>query len=284
MSHFSIAGLQLALSSGDNLDVIGKEITKTKARFPWVDMIVLTELCTYGPAKTNAEQFPSKAELFYCQLAKELNLWIVTGSQYEQVGDEIYNSSTVVNNQGEIINRYRKLFPFYPYESGICPGKDFLVFDVPQGRIGLAICYDLWFPEVARTLACMGAEAIIYPTMTGTTDRPNELIIAQSTAVVNQCYTLSINTAGDFGVGRSIIVGPEGDVIYEAGSEQEIIPVELDFERVRRTRERGLRGLGQPLKSFRDNETDFTIYKNHNDKSNELNKMGPLIVPKKNEN
>ena len=99
MSHFSIAALQLALPAEDNLALIGKEITKTISRFPWVNMIVLSELCSYGPDKKYAEQLPGKAELFYCKLAKELDLWIITGSQFEQVGDETYNTSSVINPQ-----------------------------------------------------------------------------------------------------------------------------------------------------------------------------------------
>ena len=279
MSHFSIAALQLSLSQGDNLAFIEQQIINTKRRYPWIDMVVLSELCSYGANKSFAEQLPGKAELFYAKLAKQQNIWIVTGSQFEQVTDEIYNCSTVINNQGEVVNRYRKMFPFYPYEEGVYPGKDFVVFDVPQGRIGLAICYDLWFPEVARTLACMGAEVILYPTMTGTIDRKLEMLLAQSTAITNQCYTFSINGAGEQGNGQSIIVGPEGDVVYQAGTEQEIIPVEVDFSRVQRTRDRGILGLGQPLKSFRDNDTDFTIYKNNSDKNSQLKKLGPLILP-----
>ena len=279
MSHFSIAAMQLALKSGDNLAFIEQQIVDTVQRYPWINMVVLTELCSYGANKTFAEQLPGKAEIFYCNLAKKQNIWIITGSMYEKVGDELYNCSSVINNQGEVVSRYRKIFPFYPYESGVNPGTDFVVFDVPEGRIGLAICYDLWFPEVARTLACMGAEIIIYPTMTGTIDRELEVLMTQSTAIVNQCYALSINAVGEQGNGQSIIVGPEGDVIYKAGSQQEIIPIELDFERVRRSRERGIKGLGQPLKSFRDNEIKFTAYENNSEKNNNLNKLGPLIKP-----
>ena len=282
MSHFSIAALQLSLPSEDNLSRIKNEVIKTKSRFPWIDMIVLSELCSYGVDKKYAEQLPGKAELFYSNLAKEQNLWIITGSQYEKVGDEIYNTSSVINNQGEVVKRYRKIYPFYPYESGVCEGNDFVVFDVPQGRIGLAICYDLWFPEVARTLTSMGAEVIIYPTLTGTIDRPAELILAQSTSITNQCYTLSVNASGDYGNGQSIVVSPEGNIIYQAGSQQEVIPFEVDFGLVRRNRERGLHGLGQPLKSFRDNHIDYTLYANDNKKKSNLQHLGDLEVPPKN--
>ncbi len=284
MSHFSIAGLQLALPCGDNLATIGEEIVKTKKRFPWLNMIVLSELATYGPEKKYASALPNDAEKFYCQLAKEHDVWLIPGSLYEQVGDEIFNTSTVINNHGEVIQRYRKIYPFSPYEQGISAGKDFVVFDVPQGKIGVAICYDLWFPEVARQMVCMGAELLIYPTLTGTIDRPLELVLAQSTAITNQSYVFTVNAAGDLGYGQSIAVGPEGNIIYQAGAGTEIIPIEVDFSLVRRNRERGLYGLGQPLKSFRDTPINLTCYQNESNRissnSNELSKLGTLEIPK----
>ena len=70
MSHFSIAGLQLALSGGDNLSEIADQIAKAKKRFPWLDMIVLSELCSYGSDKKYAESLPGHTEQFYCQLAE----------------------------------------------------------------------------------------------------------------------------------------------------------------------------------------------------------------------
>lgn len=280
MSHFSIAGLQLALPCGDNLDVIGTEIINTKKRFPWLDMIVLSELCSFGPEKKYAKTLPSDAENFYCQLAKENNVWLIPGSLYEQTSEGIYNTASVINNQGEVIARHRKIYPFYPYESGVKEGNEFVVFDVPQGRIGVAICYDLWFPEVARTLACQGAEVLIYPTLTGTIDRSVELIMAQATAATNQCYVLAVNAAGELGNGQSIVVGPDGKVIHQGGENPEIIPIEIDFNRVRRDRERGLHGLGQPLKSFRDNPVNYQIYKENLNKNKVLNNLSELKIPK----
>ena len=279
MSHFSIAGMQLSLPCGDNLATIGEEITKTKKRFPWVDMIVLSELLTYGPEKKYAEKRPSKAEKFYCELAKELNIWLIPGSDYEIDGDDLYNTTSVINNKGVVIKRYRKIYPFCPYESGVSCGQDFVVFDVPQGRIGVAICYDLWFPEVARSLICLGAEVLIYPTLTGTIDRNVELSMAQATAAMNQCYVLAVNGLGDYGNGKSIIVGPDGSVIHQAGINKEIFPVEVDFALVRRNRERGLHGLGQPLKSFRDNPISFGFTTENNRKNSELSKLGQLKIP-----
>jgi predicted amidohydrolase len=281
MSHFSIAGMQLSFPSGDNLAAIGQEITKTKKRFPWLDMVVLSELCTYGPEKKYAETFPSKAEKFYCALAKALNLWIIPGSEYEKTATEIFNTTSVINNKGDVIERYRKIYPFLPYEAGISSGTDFVVFDVPQGRIGVAICYDLWFPEIARTLVCQGAEVLIYPTLTGTIDRKIELVMTQSTAAMNQCYVLAVNGLGDYGNGQSIMVGPDGSIIHQAGINKEIFPIEIDFNLVRRNRERGLHGLGQPLKSFRDNPISFPFGDKQTRLNSQLNRLGPLEIPKK---
>ncbi|MEW6981281.1 carbon-nitrogen hydrolase family protein [Colwelliaceae bacterium 6471] len=281
MSHFSIAGLQLALPSGDNLDVIAAEIVKTKQRFPWLNMIVLSELSSYGPDKKYAESLPGHAENYYCQLAKENQIWLIPGSLFEEVDGKIFNTTSVINDQGEVVARYRKIYPFYPYEKGVEQGSDFVVFDVPQGRIGVAICYDLWFPEVARSLTCLGAEVLIYPTMTGTIDRPIELVLAQATAATNQCYVMTVNCAEKLGNGQSIAVGPDGDVIYQASTGYEIIPIEVDFTRVRRSRERGIHHLGQQLKSFRDNTIEFPVYTENKLKNKTLSELGPLVIPPK---
>jgi len=277
MSHFSIAGLQLASSYGNNLAAIAKQITACKKRFPWLNMLVLGELNSFGPEKKYAEPMPGPTENFYCDLAKQLDVWLIPGSHYEQSAEQVFNTTSVINNQGEVVGRYRKIFPFCPYESGIDSGQDILVFDVPQGRIGVAICYDLWFPEVARSMACDGAEVLIYPTMTGTIDRSIELNLAKATAATNQCYVIAINTAGDLGNGQSIFVGPQGNEIYVAGELPEVIPIEIDFAQVRRDRERGLHNLGQPLKSFRDNQSAIKRISNNN--SSFLDTLGSLALP-----
>ena len=138
----------------------------------------------------------------------------------------------------------------------------------------------MWFPETVRTLAVMGAEVILHPTMTGTIDREIELSIVRAMAAVNQCYFFDINGLDSGGIGRSTICGPDGRVLYQAGSTEEIIPIEIDLERVKQSREKGVMRLGQPLKSFRDHIGDFNIY--HPDAQHEyLDSLGPLIKPQK---
>ena len=188
---------------------------------------------------------------------------------FEKRGDEIYNTASIINPQGDVVTRYSKMFPFYPYEVGVTPGDAFCVFDVPDvGRFGISICYD------------MGAEVILHPTMTGTIDRDSELAIARAMATVNQCYLFDVNGLETGGSGRSIVCGPDGRVIYQAEGNEEIIPIELNMERVQRSRELGVLRLGQPLKSFRDHIGQFSIYQ-PGAKLPYLDSLGPLIKPKK---
>jgi deaminated glutathione amidase len=280
MRHFAVAGLQLELTAQDNVELVCAEIQRLKQRFPWVDMVVLGELSLFGTSVANAQPLPGPAETRLCGLARELGLWLLPGSLFERVDERVYNTCPVINPQGTVVARYRKMFPFLPYEKGVTPGADFVVFDVPDvGRFGVSICYDMWFPETTRTLAWMGAEVILHPSLTNTIDRDLELAIARTNAAVNQCYFIDINCAGKLGYGRSIVIGPDGVVIHQAGSGHEIIPVELDLERVRRSRQRGLLGLGQVLKSFRDSTVEFPAYQPGQRGSTSLQALGPLGVP-----
>ena len=250
--------------------------------YPWVDMVMFSELCAYGPLTHNAVEFPCEFEKEMQKLAAKHNIWLLPGSIFEKRDNKIYNTASVINPQGEIVTRYSKMFPFYPYEVGVTPGHEFCVFDVPKvGKFGVSICYDMWFPETTRTLAVMGAEVILHPTLTGTIDRDIELSIARASAAINQCYIFDINGLDSGGSGRSIVCGPDGRVIYQAQNIEENIPIEIDIERVKRSRELGVLRLRQPLKSFRDHIGDFDIYKKGK-KHQYLESLGPLIKPTNN--
>jgi predicted amidohydrolase len=247
-------------------------------------MVLFSELVVTGASTHHAEPLPSNKENLFCEIARHHGIWLIPGSMFERVDDRIYNTTSVINPEGQVVCRYRKMFPFRPYEEGVEAGSEFVVFDVPDiGRFGVSICYDMWFPETTRTLAAMGAEVILHPTMNDTIDRDIELSIARTNAAINQCFFFDFNGAGAMGNGRSIVVGPSGDVIHQSGIGDEIVPIEIDIQRVRRERERGLRGLGQPLKSFRDREVDFTLYQNGNKSSPFLDSLGPLGKPVRDE-
>jgi deaminated glutathione amidase len=281
MVPFAIAGIQMPIVAGiDNIPAMHATLDGLMRRFPWVQMAMFSELAAFGPSPGHALPPNSPVETAFREMAKAHRLWLVPGSYFERDGHVIHNTALAIDPAGQVIARYHKMFPFQPYEAGIAAGTDFCVFDVPSvGRFGLSICYDMWFPETIRTLAALGAEVILHPTMTDTVDRDVELSIAQAMAAVNQCYFFDINGVDGGGVGRSIVVDPSGHVLHQAQSGAEIIPIEIDLDQVRRSRRVGVRGLGQPLKSFRDRRVDFSVYDRNAFDTDYLASLGPLERP-----
>ena len=278
--RFGIAALQLDLSRGDNLARIAAEITMLKKRMPWVHMVVLGELATFGADPAKAQALPGPVEERYREIARKNRVWLLPGSLYERAGELVYNTTPVIDPAGNVIARYRKIFPFLPYERDIAAGDEFVVFDVPgAGRFGVSICYDMWFPETTRSMCCQGAEVILHPTMTYTVDRDAELAIARASAATNQCYFVDINVTGELGVGRSVVCGPGGEVIHQAGSGREVITFEVDLAYLRDVRQRGWQCVTQPLKSFRDSKLVFSAYAAGVAPSDFLSGLGPLVVP-----
>ncbi len=284
MSPFAIAGIQMPVSSEySNLDAMGQRLGRLMHRFPFVQMVLFSELCAFGPMPSHAQPLPGPAEEAFCKMAEYYKIWLIPGSLFERIEDKLYNTSPVIDPQGQVVARYRKMFPFRPYEYDTHAGSDFVVFDVPNaGRFGVSICYDMWFPETTRQLAAMGAEVILHPSLTDTMDRDAELVLARASAISNQCYFFDINGIGDGGVGRSIIVDPTGVVLHQAAGGPELMPIEIDFEQVRRQRLSGLRLLGQPLKSFRDRPVDFPVYQRDAASVAYLESLGPLAKPARN--
>lgn len=209
---------------------------------------------------------PRVAELG--RLAAELEIWLLPGSICEPDGaGGSHNTAVVLSPEGEIAAVYRKCFPWRPYETAT-PGNEFVVFDIDGvGRIGLAICYDIWFPEVSRQLAGMGAELIVVPTQTTTCDREQELILARAAAIANQVFVVSVNAAAPPGTGRSLIVGPEGRVRTEAGDAEAVLTDVLDFDEVTRVRRFGTAGLNRIWSQFTEHDAplELPLYSGHID-------------------
>jgi predicted amidohydrolase len=243
---------------------------------------VFSELCVFGPSLQRAQRMPGPAEQALQDMAREFDLWLVPGSMYENRDGRIYNTTPVINPDGEVIARYRKMFPFAPLEEGVAPGDEFCVFDVPDvGRFAVLNCYDLWFPETARTVTSMGAEVILHPVMTHTIDRDVDLNVAKASAAMFQCYLFDINGLEAGGNGQSCVLDPSGRVIHQCGTTEELVPIEIDLEQVRRQRVRGMRTLGQPMKSFRDNKVRFPIYDPDHADLHYLASLGPLAKPQR---
>lgn len=282
MTPFAIAGVQMHVGAlHSNVEAMRHRIEILMARFPWTQMVLFSELAPYGPLDRFAQPFPNDAIQQFQEDARRFGIWLIPGSMFEKTQDgRILNTSVVINPQGEIAAKYSKMFPFRPYEAGISAGTEFCVFDVPGvGRFGLSICYDIWFPETTRQLTSQGVEVLLHPVLTGTTDRDAEIAIARATAAQFQCYVFDVNGLGAGGVGRSLVVDPSATVLHQSAGQEDMFPIEIDLDQVRRQRETGLKGLGQVLKSFRDREAEFTVYDRSSGADAYLKTLGPLETP-----
>ncbi len=289
--YFSVAVVQMTIVPGgteENLLKIEGFVQNLSAAFPWIDMICFSELSIPGfnPAtwKDQAEPIPGKTTDRLCKLAKMNGKWLLPGSMFEVERGKIYNSAVVISPEGEIVAKYRKMFPWSPLEQ-TTPGDEFCVFDIPDvGRFGLCICYDAWFPEVARTLAWMGAEVILHPAMTPSSAGPLEGVINRANAIFNQCYMISIEGVGSHGAltlaGHSMIVDPDGRLLQEAEDNETVLIEILDLDNVAKSREYGTIGLGPFFKHLKEFHHEFPIYKEL-EKGEIYKRIGELKIHRK---
>tara|TARA_B110000438_G_scaffold303306_1_gene364215 strand:- start:2079 stop:2906 length:828 start_codon:yes stop_codon:yes gene_type:complete len=264
-SNFNIASVQMFMTQDQktNLKRMEENLKHIQNTSPHIDMVVFPELCSMNIGtnmEEDAQQIPGPLTKVFAGWAKKYKIWIIPGSVYELSNDNIYNTSIILSPTGEMVGSYRKRYPWRPYEKTASGSKPF-VFSVDGiGNVGIMICYDIWFPEVARDLIHLGAELIIVPTMTTTGDRKQEQIISQATAITQQCYVVSCNGVGHGGVGGSQIIDPEGVVLQHNGEGPCIQTSVIDFDHVKKIREIGVAGVTKPLKDFSENAQLFTVY------------------------
>jgi len=255
----SVVALQTAPVFRDpaaTLAQLGTRLDQLRGVAPHVELVVLPELhlSSCGPPleesdgydRSVAVEIPGPITDALGELARRTGVWLVPGSVYELGEDgRIHNTCVVLSPEGELVAQYRKVFPWQPHED-CAPGGEFVTFDVPgAGRLGLAICYDASFPETCRQLAWMGAEVVLHMSLTTTSDRPQELVLARANAIFNQLYFVSVNAAAPAGLGRSLIVDPEGIVRLQAGDAEEILTDVLDLDAVTRVRQFGTGGVSR---------------------------------------
>ena len=209
----TVASIQMFVQKEQdkNLAMMESHLENIKNIFPQVNMVIFPELSAMNVGVyqySEAQKIPGELTMFFSELAKKYSVWLIPGSIYERSQKDVYNTTPVFSPQGDLVGKYRKRYPWCPYEK-VKPGSSPFVFSIENiGVVGIMICYDLWFPEVARDLINLGAELIIVPTMTTTGDRSQEQIITRATAITQQCYVISCNGVGYGGVGGSLIIDP----------------------------------------------------------------------------
>ena len=259
MRTLSVLALQTAPVPGDpdaTVEQLAGKVRGACAIAPHAQLLILPELHLSAPpppldraegyAERVAVEIPGPLTGRLGEIAREHGIWIVAGSVYERGRDgAIHNTAPVVSPTGELVAAYRKIFTWQPHETCV-PGKEYVTFDIPDlGRIGLAICYDGSFPESFRQLARMGAEVVVHVSLTTTSDRGAEVVMARAQAIFNQLYVVSLNASAPAGLGRSLIVDPEGLIRVAAGESEELLTDVLDLDAVTRVREFGTAGVSR---------------------------------------
>jgi predicted amidohydrolase len=186
------------------------------------------------------------------QVAREHGIWLIPGSFHERTENgTLHNTAVAYSPDGERVAVYRKVFPWLPYEPA-APGAEFCVFDLGTlGKVGMSICYDMWFPELWRHLAWMGADLIVNMVQTPTSDREQETTLVKAAAITNQVFVASVNAAAPTGIGRSLLVDPQGRVRAHAEAAEPVILTDvIDLDEAALVRERGTAGLNRIWNQF----------------------------------
>ena len=186
------------------------------------DIVCLPEGITLvGTGKSyieESEPVPGPTTKFLGKIAKENNMYIVAGI-LERDGHAVYNTAILLDRGGKLAGKYRKVaLPREEIEGGVTPGSSIPVFDTDFGRIGIMICWDVFFPEVARMLAVQGAEVIFLPIWGG------NLTLAKARAIENQVYLVS--STYDMKTG---VFNQEGELITEGTEKDPVVVSRIDL-------------------------------------------------------
>lgn len=234
-------------------------------------LIVLQELhnCLYFCQTENvdlfdlAETIPGPSTEFFGQLARELGVVIVTSLFEKRAAGLCHNTAVVIESDGSIAGKYRKMHipddPAYYEKFYFTPGDlGFHPIDTSVGRLGVLVCWDQWYPEAARLMALQGAEMLIYPTAIGyeSSDTKEEqerqreawTTVQRGHAVANGLPVITVNRVGfepdpshqTGGIqfwGSSFVAGPQGELVFRAGNDDECEQVvEIDLARSEQVR------------------------------------------------
>nr|WP_202496258.1 carbon-nitrogen family hydrolase [Streptomyces sp. SID4982] len=214
------------------------------------DLVVLPELWTtgafaYDTFATEAEPLEGPTHEAMAEAARDAGVWLHAGSIPERDPDgTLYNTALVFSPSGELAASYRKIHRF-GFDQGeavlMGAGREPVTVRLPETTVGLATCYDLRFPELFRTLTDAGSETLVVSAGWPERRRAHWTLLAQARAVENQAYVLACGTAGTHAgvpqAGHSIVVDPWGEVLAEAGADEEVLTVEFDPAKVAATRE-----------------------------------------------
>lgn len=196
-----------------------------------VDLIVLSEMCAERgcglPINETAMKIDGILPEKIMEKAKKYSTYIVVNF-HERDGENIYNTSLLIDRNGNISGRYRKThISFGEYEKGVSPGEDYPVFDTDFGRIGLLICWDAYFPEPARIMALNGAEVLVISTVGDPAFRHVARAMENGVYVVvsgSQYHNLN-----DCRIKTSKVIAPNGVILAQTNNDEDAAIAEIDL-------------------------------------------------------
>jgi predicted amidohydrolase len=177
------------------------------------------------------------------QLAQRHGVWLA-GSILEAQAGRHYNCLAVYSPAGELAAAYRKLhlFRLMQEEQYLAPGPEAVCADLPWGKTGLAICYDLRFPELFRGYALVGARLILLPAEWPHPRRAHWRTLLRARAIENQCFVAACNRVGESKgsafFGASALIDPWGEALIEGGESEALLTVTVDLDQVDGARRR----------------------------------------------
>ncbi|XP_061743943.1 omega-amidase NIT2 [Nerophis ophidion] len=249
MSKFRMAVIQLQVGSvkADNLSRARRLIDEAAQQGSKV--VVLPE-CFNSPYGTNffaayAENIPGQSTQLLAQAAKHNNIYLVGGSIPEEDAGKLYNSCVVFGPDGHILLKHRKIHLFdidipgkicFQESETLCPGNTLSTFNTPFCKVGVGICYDMRFAELAQLYSRKGCQLLVYPGAFNMTTGPAHWeLLQRARALDNQVYVATASPARDpsssyVAWGHSSVVNPWGEVMVQAGSEEAVIYADIDLQ------------------------------------------------------
>jgi predicted amidohydrolase len=236
----NVASIQMSVVEGDKSATVDKAVENIH-RCEGSDLVILAEIWNVG--FMSFERYVSEAEDCNGQTltrlreaAQKINAYLHTGSFVEKKNGRYYNSSYLISPDGDVLANYLKihLFGYNSKETQLLtPGDAVVVVETPIGKIGLATCYDLRFPELFRNMAERGAEIFLICSAWPYPRLEHWLMLNRVRALENQCFLMSSNSVGlnqgiQF-VGHSMIIDPWGTILAGAGDKEAIIKSEINL-------------------------------------------------------
>lgn len=245
--YLNVGIIQMPISTdiNKNLEVLEKSLEAIMLNPRKPDLVVGCE----AVAGDIGEPIPGPQSDKWAALAKEYGIYFIPGSMGEwdeNISKEgpYYNTAPVYGPDGRLVTKYRKMAPYRPLEDGV-PGNEYCVFELREKntKIGLQICYDLNFPEISRNETLMGAEVLVKITLDPSELHRINYHLHYARAIENQAFLVSTNATGEYmsnlSCGNSMVIDPEGLLMWEAGENPCNAVITLDLDIVSRVRQYG---------------------------------------------